>query len=76
MKVKPMPEYECYPTWVENNGFFDNINPKELPISLNLAVDIMEWSKIHEKKLTTKRILLNQDFQTIQRDFFITREYF
>lgn len=49
MKIKLMPEYECYPTWVENDGMFDNIDPKELPISLDLANRITKWSDDYEK---------------------------
>lgn len=48
MKIKLMPEYECYPIWIENEGIFDNIDPEELPISLELANRITEWSDKYE----------------------------
>lgn len=73
MKVKLMPEYECYPIWVENKGLFDNIKPEKLPISPGLAIDIMEWSKIYEKTYNHKNPIESGFLTDIDKEFFCNR---
>ena len=45
-----MPEYECYPIWIsENGGMFENTNPRELKISETLKNQIENWDNKFEK---------------------------
>lgn len=47
--LKLMPEYECYPIWIsDNGGIFKNIPPSNLNISEDLLNKITYWDKIYE----------------------------
>lgn len=47
--IKLMPEYECYPIWIsENGGIFKNIPASSLDISEKLLDEITLWDKIFE----------------------------
>lgn len=42
--IKIMPDYGCFPIWIlDNNGMFENFNPTELSISLNLLSKLENW---------------------------------
>lgn len=43
IKIRFMPEYECYPLWKFNDGIYDNISPSDLPLSDELIEDIDKW---------------------------------
>lgn len=46
-----MVEYECFPIWEASPNKFGNIDPRSLPISANLANELLLWAAQYEKTL-------------------------
>ena len=43
-KIKLMADYGCDPLWWASGGLVGNIDPMTLPISAELAADLIEWA--------------------------------
>ncbi|WP_225845024.1 hypothetical protein [Streptomyces sp. HPF1205] len=37
------PEFQCHPTWLENDGAAENVAPEELPLSPKLTAALNDW---------------------------------
>ena len=49
--IKLMPDYQCFPLWEASPGDVGNINPENLPISLDLKAELAAWTKIYDATL-------------------------
>ena len=49
--IKLMPDYQCFPLWESSPGYVGNINPENLPISLDLKAELATWTKIYDATL-------------------------
>ena len=49
--VRLMPDYHCFPLWEGSPGSVGNIDPRTLPISNDLASDLLEWSAVYNTTL-------------------------
>ncbi len=48
-RIRVMADYHTYPLWISiDDGFEDNINPENLPISKNLIAKFMNWAKQYD----------------------------
>ena len=43
--LKVSADYQCYPLWDATPGEFGNIDPRDLPISSELAVRLINWAR-------------------------------
>ena len=69
-----MPEYECYPIWIsEDGGIFENIDPEELRISKKLKLKILEWDTKYEKSYDKKKPI-NSGFKNNKTEFNFEKE--
>jgi hypothetical protein len=72
--IKIMPEYECYPIWIsENGGIFENINPRELKISEILKNQIENWDSKFEKTYNKKNPI-NSGFNNKSQEIAFEKE--
>ena len=46
-----MPDYECWPLWHHEGDTVGCIDPASLPISSELASDLLEWQKVFDRTL-------------------------
>ena len=46
--LKLMADYDCWPLWESKPDELDNIDPRRLPISTELAADLVKWSEDHD----------------------------
>jgi hypothetical protein len=54
--LKIMPEYGCFPIWIiGKEGFFENVDPAQLPISDNQKAQLHHYREQYDKTL-------NQDY--------------
>ena len=44
MRIKLMADYGCWPLWHDADGEVGNIDPRSLPISEALIIDLHEWA--------------------------------
>ena len=44
MRIKLMADYECWPLWHQGDGEVGNIDPRSIPLSEGLVVDLQEWA--------------------------------
>jgi len=51
-KIKLMLDYYCWPIWVPED--FDNIDPRTLPISSQLAKDLSRLARLYDMGLNTE----------------------
>ena len=51
IKIKLMPDYQCYPLWGISENNLGNIDPKSLPISEGLISSLMDWAKEYDATL-------------------------
>lgn len=42
--LKVMADYDCFPLWETDQSGLRNLNPKDLPISRELACSLMAWA--------------------------------
>ena len=54
IKIKLMPDYECYPLWGLDSNNIGDIDPKNLSLSKSLIEDLTQWSSNYD-------LLLNWD---------------
>jgi hypothetical protein len=43
-RIRVLADYDCWPTWVDTGDFFDDVDPKTLPVSVELADALLEWA--------------------------------
>lgn len=43
-RLKLQPEIQCYPTWLYQDGAYDNVSPASLNVSDDLAAALNEWA--------------------------------
>ena len=51
MKIRLMPDYDCYPLWVVTSDGVRNIAPDELPISDTLRQSLLAWAARYDSTL-------------------------
>lgn len=49
--IKLMPDYFCFPLWEASPGMVGNIDPKTLPISIELREQLMRWAGLYDQGL-------------------------
>lgn len=46
-----MADYQCFPLWEASQGLVGNIDPKELPISDELKLQLLKWAQVYDGTL-------------------------
>lgn len=49
--IKLMPDYQCFPLWEASPGQVGNIDPKSLPISGDLKMQLAIWAETYDATL-------------------------
>nr|WP_199041925.1 hypothetical protein [Dyella sp. ASV24] len=49
--IKVMADYQCFPLWEASPGVVGNIDPEDLPISLKLKSELLEWASKYDQTL-------------------------
>lgn len=49
--IKLMADYQCFPLWETSPGQVGNIDPKDLPISHELKMQLLAWAQIYDETL-------------------------
>ena len=49
--IKLMADYQCFPLWEASPGQVGNIDPKELPISDELKLQLLKWAQVYDGTL-------------------------
>ena len=44
MKLKLRPEIQCFPTWADRDGTYENVSPESLGVSGALAGALSSWA--------------------------------
>ena len=73
IKIKLMPDYQCYPLWGISENNLGNIDPRSLPISENLILSLMDWAKKYDATLNLEDPL-NSGFATKELEFSFKKE--
>lgn len=50
-RIKLMADYQCFPVWEAGDGHFGNIDPQDLPISVDLTIDLANWARQYDETL-------------------------
>jgi hypothetical protein len=51
MKIRVMPDYNCYPLWKVGPTGVENVDPRELAISASLAKELLDWADVYDATL-------------------------
>jgi hypothetical protein len=51
MKLRLMPDYECYPLWESRAAGAVNVDPADLPISDRLRQELRAWAQQYDATL-------------------------
>ncbi|WGY73050.1 hypothetical protein KEC55_33935 [Burkholderia cepacia] len=50
-KIKVMADYQCHPLWDMSPGMYGDVDPKTLPISVELQQQLAEWARVFDETL-------------------------
>jgi hypothetical protein len=51
MKLKLMPDYQCFPVWIATENCYGDVDPSELPLSNQLRSDLLRWSDWYDSSI-------------------------
>jgi len=54
-----MADYQCYPLWEASPGVVGNINPSDLPISVDLQNRLLAWANSFDATLNIDNPMLS-----------------
>jgi hypothetical protein len=49
--IKMMADYHCWPLWEASAGRVGNIDPRTLPISRDLVVQLESWARLYDARI-------------------------
>lgn len=73
IKIKLMPDYQCYPLWGMSENNLGNIDPRSLPISEKLISNLMDWAKKYDATLNLEEPI-NSGFATKEFELAFKKE--
>lgn len=62
--IKLMPDYQCFPLWDMTPGAYGDLDPKILPISEALQMQLMDWAQVYDTTLNLDDPM-NSGFKTV-----------
>jgi len=72
-KIKLMADYHCFPLWCASPGEIGNINPDELPISIELKNRLYKWANLFDETLDMDNPI-NSGFSNVDDKIFFKKE--
>jgi hypothetical protein len=71
MRVRLMPDYQCFPLWLDEPNEVGNIDPRDLQISSDLMDALQAWASRYDATLN-KDDPTNSGFSSvIEEEFFL-----